>query len=302
MINSGIISSRHRSDGFISIWETSTANETIVLPYKSDEIYTGTIDWGDGTVVSNTFANSSHTYTNAGQYVITIKGQIPSFVFNNTGDVSKIKNIVNFNGLLLDALQFYGCDNLVLSASDVPLVKGDSLATLFRDASSLTSNSKINEWDVSTVENLANTFRSASSFNSPIGGWDVSSVNNMQSVFFQATSFNQDLSSWNTSNVDRMDNMFRQATSFNQDISSWDFSNVTRLNAFMLSKSSANYDASFYDNLLIKWDDELNGGLVFSNMANVNISMGTIKYTSAGAAARASLVTKGFIITDGGLV
>jgi len=69
----------------------------------------------------------------------------------------------------------------------------------------------------------------------------------------------------------------------------------------MDGKTSLDYNASFYDDLLIKWDNSV-GGLVFANMVDINIGMSSIKYTIAGATAHASLVSKGFTITDGGQV
>ena len=51
------------STPFISVFRTTTANESITLPYVSNGTYSGTIDWGDGTVVANTYANRTHTYT-----------------------------------------------------------------------------------------------------------------------------------------------------------------------------------------------------------------------------------------------
>jgi len=49
------------------------------------------------------------------------------------------------------------------------------------------------------------------------------------------------------------------------------------------------------DNLYIKLDQDL----IFANMVNINLVFGSINYTAAGAAARANLVSKGFIITSG---
>jgi len=167
-------------------------------------------------------------------------------------------------------------------------------------------------WDMSSVINARAMLRDTISFNQDISSWDTSSMTDIGYLFDDASSFNQDISTnvvtvngvtytaWNTSSVTKMDNMFRDADSFNQDISSWDFSSVTTVRSFMANKTSANYDATYYDNLLIKWDNAV-GGLVFANMTDVVIGMGTIKYTAAGASARASLVSKGFIITDGGL-
>ena len=111
-------------------------------------------------------------------------------------------------------------------------------------------------------------------------------------MFQGARVFNQPLN-FDTSSADNMEQMFREARDFNQPINGWDFSNVTDMRDFMRSKS--NYDINYMDDLYIKLDQDL----VFANMVNVDISFGTINYSSNGAAARASLVSKGFIITSG---
>jgi hypothetical protein len=61
---------------------------------------------------------------------------------------------------------------------------------------------------------MANMFDS-SSFNFDIGFWDVSSVTNMQNMFRDATSFNQDLSAWSVNpNVINCANFDLNATSW----------------------------------------------------------------------------------------
>ena len=45
----------------ITTWLTSSPNQTIILPLVPDGLYNGTIDWGDGTTSSNSYANRSHT-------------------------------------------------------------------------------------------------------------------------------------------------------------------------------------------------------------------------------------------------
>jgi hypothetical protein len=350
---------------FISLWETTTANETIQLPVTN--LYT--VDWGDGTV---TTTETSHEYLLSGQYEVKIKGEITDFTFNGTGDRLKILQVSNFGGFNLINSCFNGCENLTYIDDDFKVL-GTSLGNTFKecfvldspmdslnttgitvmtstfrdasifnqdlnhfDTSSIYSisgcfyqayafNGDVSNWDVSNIESISLSFfrassfngdlsnwittsltdcsaafQDATSFNSDIGGWDVSNVLFMNNML-RNTIFNHPLNLWDTSKVETMDTMFFQTTSFNQDISSWDFSSVKSINNFMLLKTAADYNATYYDNLLIKWDNAV-GGLVFANMTNVNIGMGTIKYTSFGSTARANLISKGFIITDGGQV
>lgn len=197
------------------------------------------------------------------------------------GDVST-KTVTNYKG--------------TYTAWDMSTVT--SLSNIFRQCP---FNQPLNSWDISSVNTIRAAFYLNSDFNQDLDQWDTSLVNILVYTFRDATSFNGNITTWNTSLVTSMEGMFWNATSFNQDISSWDFSSVTNMLLFMFDKTSADYDATHYDNLLIKWNSA-SGGLVFANMTNLNLSMGTIKHTAAGASARASLISKGFIITDGGQI
>ena len=50
---------------FITTWETTTANESIIIPTTGTG-YDYTIDWGDGTIETNQTGNATHTYSTAG--------------------------------------------------------------------------------------------------------------------------------------------------------------------------------------------------------------------------------------------
>ena len=62
----------------------------------------------------------------------------------------------------------------------------------------------------------------------PISEWDVSSVTDMSELFKDATSFNGDLSYWDVSSVIHMGDMFLGATSFNGVLSNWDISSLNK--------------------------------------------------------------------------
>ena len=67
--------------------------------------------------------------------------------------------------------------------------------------------------------NMSYMFWEATSFNQPLEQWDVSSVEDMRYMFGCATSFNQPLEKWGVSNVKNMDSMFNGATSLSKQLS-----------------------------------------------------------------------------------
>jgi surface protein len=103
------------------------------------------------------------------------------------------------------------------------------------------------DWDVSSVTNMGNAFKSKTNFNGDIGSWDVRNVTDMNYMFVGASSFNQDIGSWIVSSVTDMNYMFYYASLFNGDISNWDVSSVTNMLAIFTEASSFNGDISNWD-------------------------------------------------------
>jgi hypothetical protein len=319
---------------FIATFRTTTANETLTLPYDISGTFSGTIDWGDGTVVANNYANRMHTYINSGDYDVTVNGEISGFRYAGSGDRLKIINIKQWGiYFIVGNRQFERCENLNITATDTPIITSSVLQRTFQ-STDLIFNDSINNWDVSSVNQYIQTFNNTSLFNQPLNNWDVSSATSFNNMFSNSFNngifnqplnnwnvgnvtlfnnmfqgqvlFNQDIGNWNTQSATNMINMFLNCYAFNQDISNWDFSSLNTANSllqFMLNKTFNDYDAAYYDNLLIKWASSPSiGGLPVGVIGTID--MGTIKYTSNGASARASILSnnKALTINDGGQI
>ena len=272
------------SDAFIATFRTTTANESITLPYLSNGTYSGTIDFGDGTVVANTYANRTHSYADSDFYTVTILGDCVGWNFGLVADsVSKIYDIVNWGiGFQLISSNngyFKNCVNLDITATDI--------------------------LDTSNVTLMANIFSSCNSliFNDSINSWDVSNVTRFDNAFLNCVLFNQPLNNWNTQNVQRFSRMFYLAREFNKDVSDWNFSSLNNVNSlFDFMSGLQNGIPQHYDNLLIKWaSNPSQGGLQPNILDTISVS---IQYTANGASARASILAnnKAQTINDGGQI
>lgn len=189
-------------------------------------------------------------------------------------------------------------------------------------------NQDITRWNVSNVTSMTYMFYEAAAFNQPIGNWNVSNVTSMHSMFTRAAAFNQPIGNWNVSNVTSMNSMFYGATAFNQPISNWNVSKVTNMFSMFSGAVGFNQDlsswaAKFNVNVILtsffaqntwgttNYDKFLNALWTDINTTRPQawalrtepklLGMGSSKYSAASAAARTSLVSNGWTITDGGL-
>jgi surface protein len=233
---------------FISTWTTTSPSESITLPYETTGTYSGTIDWGDGIITTNSYSNRIHTYTTPGTYTITITGVLNgwSFLIDGT-NAYNITEVIQWGCLRLGNSGGYFSNCYQLSLSNVVdvlnLTGTNNLFEMFSSCTNLSTIPFINSWDTSNVTNMSFMF-GFSSFNQNIIGWDVSNVTNMSNMFY-VTPFNQILSSWEVSNVTNMSNMFAQ-TPFDKYINSWDVSSVTDM--------SDMFRNSNFNQPLVDWD------------------------------------------------
>ncbi|MHA7058817.1 BspA family leucine-rich repeat surface protein [Aquimarina sp. M1] len=240
---------------FITTWETTSANESIFIPTASEQVYNYNVNWGDNSASTGQTGNATHTYAQPGVYTVSITGDFPSIYFNASSisdsatiaNAKKIQSIENWGKQFWTSMRraFFGCENLVGNAKDVPdLSQVRDMSLMFTAAASF--NQPIGDWDVSNVTNIGGMFARATSFNQPLEDWDVSKVTDMSFMFSGAQAFNQDIGSWDVSNVTDMNNMFN-STPFNQDIGSWNVSNVTNMLSMFLGANSFNQNISNWD-------------------------------------------------------
>ncbi len=241
---------------FVSTWRTSltsagssTATQ-VKLPLVSTGVYNFIVDWGDGNSNQITIwnqAQTTHTYSIAGDYVIKINGVCTGWQFNNTGDKLKILSVASWGKLKLgvNAAHFNGCANLNLSAvSDILDLTGITSLSQSFASTGISVVNKISEWDVSNITNMSGTFLNCGSFNSNIGLWNVSNVTDFSSLFQGATAFNNGgsntINNWTTSSAVNMSFVFNGCTNFNQPLGNWNTTNVTNMSSMFLSAVAFN--------------------------------------------------------------
>ena len=204
---------------FTSTWAV-TAGETITLPYEVAGTYSGTIDWGDSSTSTNSYANRTHTYATAGTKTISITGVTTGFRFANTGSKLNIRTITNWGTLKLgnSNAYFQGCSNLTLTTvvGTLDLTGTINMQSMFDNCTSLTTVNGINSWSTANVTNMAAMFNFCTAFNQDLS-FNTVAVTNMNNMFRQCTTFNQSLT-FNTAAVTNMGSMFRGCTNFNKAI------------------------------------------------------------------------------------
>ena len=190
---------------FTTTWTTTASSETIELPYVSGGTYSGTIDWGDGSTDSNSYANRTHTYATAGTYTVVINGTVNGWNFSDIFGSTYITSVVHWGQLQLGTIvagNFSECPNLDLSSvSDVLDLTGiNDLSLMFYNSTSLTNINRIGEWNTSAITDMSSMFQGCSSINFNIGTWDVGNVTNFSDFMDSATT------TFSTTNLDAIYN------------------------------------------------------------------------------------------------
>jgi surface protein len=261
---------------FITYWKTdntgsSDDNQITITTVTNDQNYT--VDWGDNSQDTGVAGAITHTYSDTGIYIVSIRGDFKNIKFGVNTDCGKLLSIEQWGEGQWSTMAsaFSGCANLILDATDVPdLSQVTDMSSMFSGATAFNGdisqwdlssvmnmrsmfysaaafNGDISQWNVTKVTDMSSMFSGAAAFNEDISQWDVSKVTNMKGIFSGAKAFNGDISQWDVSQVENMGGMFNIATSFNGGISQWDVSNVTNMAGMFYTATSFNGDISDWD-------------------------------------------------------
>lgn len=259
---------------FKTTWRTIVSNQTITLPIYNGGTYNFTVNWGDGSQIESCLSSScsakTHTYTNAGTYVVILSGVVDGFNFALEPASANIINVLQWGDVMfgnesgifescgnfesipaIDSPNFIGTTNLYyMFAYDPKFVGGASMGNW--DMSNINAvggmfqgnvmfnESSITKWNTAGISEFWNMFNGATIFDQPVGVWDMSSAVHIEGMFKGAIAFNQSLDNWDVSNAVYMMGMFYDATSFNQPLNNWNVSNVISMNNMFNGATSFN--------------------------------------------------------------
>ena len=166
---------------------TSASNQFTIPTTGTGYLYD--IETSDGQSITGLTSGATITFPSAGTYDIFISGSFPQFYFNNSGDRLKLLNLKNFGiyalGSTSQSNAFYGCSNMVISATDTGHFENvTNFSFAWRDCSSLTSFPLIN---TSLGTSFSSTWRNCTSLTSfPL--IDTSSGTNFLGSWYLCTS------------------------------------------------------------------------------------------------------------------
>jgi len=229
-------------------WVTTASNEQITLPLQASGSYDFIVDWGDNSgidyITAYNQAETTHTYVVAGTYTVSIRGLINGFAFDGAGDISKIRDVLEWGSVWVVQDMFRGATGLTSSLSpiDVPINIATDISEVF-DSTAVVTVANLNSWNVSGVLNTRSMF-AASDFNQDISAWDITSLDNMNGMF-SGSSLTYSVSAWDTSSVTTMQTVFANSP-YNAPLD-WDVSNVIYFDGMFSGNTVFNQDISAWD-------------------------------------------------------
>ena len=183
-----LIQVSENASGFRFVIDTTQAGTTANNQFEVPTTGTGydyRIDWGDGNINTNVTGNIIHTYLSPGTYTVEINGSFPRIFFSNTGDRSKLIQVLSWGDIAWANMSrsFFGCTNLISISSGGNFSAVTSFSQAWRGCSSLTSFPLL---DTRSVTSFSQAWRGCSSLTSfPL--LDTRSVTRVSQAWFGCT-------------------------------------------------------------------------------------------------------------------
>ena len=183
------------STDFIMEIKTDNAGGTLDTQFNFNAVGTYDINWGDGTSQTGVVNFQAHTYSVAGTYDLSVSGGLENIVFNNGGDKLKALNVKQWGNIswVTFSRAFWGCSNLLLTATDSPDLSGvTDFFRAFRDCDLFDAN--LGSWDISGITNFSQfmtgaTGLSNANYDATLIGWAAQSVQSGISIDFGGSQY-----------------------------------------------------------------------------------------------------------------
>ena len=278
---------------FVSVWKVTETNLQVVLPVPRGFNYDFQVDWGDGASAQVTAWNdedTTHTYAQAGTYTITISGLVEAWSFwkiPHSKDMIIAVNDLGSVGWRSFFGAFLACENLmkVVGGDTTQVTDMRYMFHLAPLVAPITS-----DWNTANVTNMAGMFWLAKTANPDVSNWNTARVTNMSYMFSGAESANPEVSSWNVAQVSSMRSMFYRTRVATPNVGAWKFTQIGDMHRMFWGMT---LPTDIYSNMLAQL-------AATSEAKNVLLHGGYSKYNAAGAEARQELVTRGWVLIDGG--
>ncbi|MBB3840552.1 surface protein [Runella defluvii] len=232
---------------FITRWNLATAGSgTTQLSFGVATSGTVNYTWEtvpSGTSGSGTFTGATATITglpaNATIELRILPTNFQRFIMNRGSDKSRLTSIEQWGDVAWTSMgnAFYGCNNMVLNATDVPNTASVmDMSWMFADCASF-NQPLPNGFNTSAVTNMSYMFLSCSVYNQPLpSSFNTEKVTNMSGMFSTCRVYNHPLpNGFNTSSVTNMFGMFLGCIFYNQPLpSSFNTSSVMNMNSMFL--------------------------------------------------------------------
>lgn len=254
--------------------------ETVTLPFTLNG---HTTDWGDGTVN----ALDTHTYASGGTYTITSTGaDVTDLSYYNHALDTKLLRVLDGSAINMTIIEniFRGCTSLT-SVALLDTSSVTNMSFMFYGCTSLTS---VPLFDTSSVTNMYYMFGNCTALTS-VALFDTSSVTTMRYMFRYCTSLTT-VPLFDISSPTTMYGMFYDCTS----LTTVPLFNVALVNDFVNMFLGCTLNTASYSAFLVHLEST-------NALSNEAFHGGNSLYDSSATTARASLVTRGWTITDGGL-